>query len=71
MNILFKFDQTYANQLDRLVIKRFTMGLHSFIRQMGINDVKAFGLDTSNVIEEKIPIVIAREEKKRIQRLQR
>jgi hypothetical protein len=47
------------------------MGLHNLIRKMGINDVKAFGLDTSNVIEEKIPIVIAREEKKRIKRLVR
>jgi hypothetical protein len=47
------------------------MTLHNFIRRMGINDVKAFGLDTSNVIEEKIPIVIAHEEKKRIRRILR
>jgi len=45
------------------------MGMHNLIRGLGINDVKAYGLDTSNVIEEKIPIVIAREEKKRIRRI--
>jgi hypothetical protein len=47
------------------------MGLHNFIRWMGINDVKAYGLDTSNVIEEKIPIVIGHEEKKRIIRIEK
>jgi KUP system potassium uptake protein len=71
-------DFLYVN-LDRVLIndyklpplKRFTMGLHNFIRRLGINDVKAFGLDTSNVIEEKIPIVIGHEEKKRIHRIER
>ena len=36
---------------------------------MSINDVKALGLDSSNVIEEKVPIVIEQQLKKRITRV--
>lgn len=67
--LFVNLDRVLVNDYKLPPVKRFTMGLHNFIRRMGINDVKAFGLDTSNVIEEKIPIVIAREEKKRIKRL--
>lgn len=53
-------DFLYVN-LDRILIsdyqlpplKIFTMGLHNFVRRMSINDVKALGLDSSNVIEKK------------------
>jgi len=63
--------------LDRILIsdyklpplKIFIMGLHNFVRRMSINDVKALGLDTSNVIEEKVPIVIEQQLKKRITRI--
>lgn len=68
--LFVNLDRVMINDYKLPGLKRFTMGLHNFIRRMGINDVKAFGLDTSNVIEEKIPIVIAREEKKRIKRLE-
>ena len=69
--LFVNLDRVMINDYKLPPVKRFTMGLHNFIRRMGINDVKAFGLDTSNVIEEKIPIVIAHEEKKRIKRIQR
>jgi KUP system potassium uptake protein len=69
--LFVNLDRVMINDYKLPGLKRFTMGLHNFIRRMGINDVKAFGLDTSNVIEEKIPIVIEREEKKRIIRIQR
>jgi KUP system potassium uptake protein len=69
--LFVNLDRVMINDYKLPGLKRFTMGLHNFIRGMGINDVKAFGLDTSNVIEEKIPIVIEREEKKRIIRIQR
>jgi hypothetical protein len=36
---------------------------------MSINDVKALGLDSSNVIEEKVPIVIDQKLKNRIARV--
>jgi len=49
--------------------KAFTMGLHNVIRNFSLNDVKSLGLDTSNVIEEKVPIVIEQAIKKRITRV--
>jgi KUP system potassium uptake protein len=67
--LFVNLDRVMINDYKLPGLKRFTMGMHNLIRRMGINDVKAFGLDTSNVIEEKIPIVIAREEKKRISRI--
>jgi KUP system potassium uptake protein len=69
-------DFLYVN-LDRILIsdyklpplKIFIMGLHNFVRRMSINDVKALGLDSANVIEEKVPIVIEQQLKKRIIRV--
>lgn len=69
-------DFLYVN-LDRILIsdyklpplKIFIMGLHNFVRRLGITDVKALGLDSSNVIEEKVPIVIEQQIKKRISRV--
>ena len=69
-------DCLYVN-LDRILIsdyklpliQGFIMGLHNFIRKISINDVKALGLDSSNVIEEKVPIVIEQQLKKRIMRV--
>jgi len=49
----------------------FTMTLHEFTRWIGINDVRALGMDTSNVIEEKVPIIIERPIIRRIERVQR
>jgi KUP system potassium uptake protein len=45
-----------------------TMNLHEFARWFSINDIKALGLDTSNVIEEKVPIAIERIITQRIKR---
>jgi KUP system potassium uptake protein len=69
--LFVNLDRILINDYKLPPLKRFTMGLHNFIRWMGINDVKAYGLDTSNVIEEKIPIVIGHEEKKRIIRIEK
>ncbi len=52
-------------------LKIFIMGLHNFVRRLGIDDVKALGLDSSNVIEEKVPILIEQEIKKRIIRVKK
>ncbi|MGV8091633.1 MAG: KUP/HAK/KT family potassium transporter [Mangrovibacterium sp.] len=46
------------------------MVLHSFTRWIGINDVKALGLDTSCVIEEKVPISIERPLRRNIERVE-
>ena len=45
-----------------------TLGLHEITRWLSINDVKALGLDTSNVIEEKVPIAIEQIVTQRIKR---
>ncbi len=45
------------------------MGLHTFTRLLSINDVKALGLDTSCVIEEKVPISIERPLNRKISRI--
>lgn len=69
-------DFLYVN-LDRILISDyklppqgiFIMGLHNFIRHISLTDVKSLGLDSSNVIEEKVPIVIEQKIKKRIIRV--
>lgn len=45
------------------------MGMHSFTRLFSINDVKALGLDSSSVIEEKVPIAIERPLSRKIRRI--
>lgn len=50
-------------------MESFIMKLHNFIRRLGITDVKALGLESSNVIEEKVPIIITPDVKARIQRV--
>ncbi len=45
------------------------MGLHAFTRIISINDVKSFGLDTSSVIEEKVPIAVERPLSRKITRI--
>jgi len=45
------------------------MGLHAFTRLFSINDVKALGLDSSSVIEEKVPISMERPLNRKIRRI--
>lgn len=45
------------------------MGIHAFTRWLSINDVKALGLDSSSVIEEKVPISVERPLSRKIQRI--
>lgn len=47
----------------------FVMNLHSFTLRLSINDVKALGLDSSSIIEEKVPISIERSIDRRIERI--
>lgn len=72
----FPPDFVYVN-LDRVMSRDYSlspwesiiMGLHQFARIISINDVKALGLDTSNVIEEKVPIVVERPLSRKIRRI--
>ncbi|MDP4278650.1 MAG: KUP/HAK/KT family potassium transporter, partial [Bacteroidota bacterium] len=66
-NFLFvNLDRILAvdNKLDRG--ERFTMNLHNIIKNFSNTDIKALGLDTSSVIEEKIPILLPQPVTKRI-----
>jgi KUP system potassium uptake protein len=47
---------------------KFMMGLYKFLRKIGIGEMKAFGLDTSNVIIEKVPLMVDKSYKRVIKR---
>jgi KUP system potassium uptake protein len=72
----FPADFLFVN-LDRVMTQDYKlspwetliMGLHSLVRSLSINDVKALGLDSSSVIEEKVPISIERPLNRKIQRI--
>jgi KUP system potassium uptake protein len=72
----FPPDFVFVN-LDRIMTQDYKlspwetmiMGLHAFTRKLSINDVKALGLDSSCVIEEKVPISIERPLNRKIQRI--
>ena len=72
----FPADFLFVN-LDRVMTQDYKlspwetmiMGLHAFTRMFSINDVKALGLDSSSVIEEKVPISIERPLNRKIQRV--
>lgn len=72
----FPADFLFVN-LDRIMTQDYKlspwesmiMGLHAFVRLFSINDVKALGLDSSSVIEEKVPISIERPLNRKISRV--
>jgi len=37
--------------------QRMTINLYRFLKNIGISEVKAYGLDTSNVLVEKVPLI--------------
>ncbi len=72
----FPADFLFVN-IERIMTKDYklspletvTMSLHGLSRFFSINDVKALGLDTSSVIDEKVPIAIERPVNRRIERV--
>ncbi|MPM05351.1 hypothetical protein SDC9_51639 [bioreactor metagenome] len=48
--------QTY--DFDFPPFEQFIMDIYEFFRRFGISDIKQFGLDTSNVEVEKVPMKI-------------
>ncbi len=67
--LFVNLDRIMTHDYNLPPLKTFIMGLHNVIRGFSLNDVKSLGLDTSNVIEEKVPIVIEQAVKKRITRV--
>jgi KUP system potassium uptake protein len=47
---------------------KMLLNLYRFLRHIGVNDTKAFGLDTSNVIIEKVPLLVEKSYKRVIKR---
>jgi len=48
---------SYENTLNLYTI--FILNLYFFIKKISLSEVKAFGLDTSNVTTEKVPLVVS------------
>ena len=48
--------------------QKFIIGMYNLIHRMGIGEVKAFGLDTSNIIVEKVPLSVDKSYKRVIER---
>lgn len=48
--------------------ERLIMNFYNIIKHLGITDTRAYGLDTSNVMVESVPLVIKREYKSKIKR---
>jgi len=46
------------------------MNLYNIIKHLGITDSRAYGLDTSNVTVESVPLVIKSEYKNKIKRVE-
>ena len=67
--VFVNLDRIMNPDFDLPMGQKVIMTLHEFSRFISINDVKALGLDTSNVIEEKVPIIIERPVKHRIMRV--
>jgi len=67
--LFVNLDRIMTHDYNLPPIRAFIMGLHNAIRGYSLNDVKSLGLDTSTVIEEKVPIVIEQSVKKRITRV--
>lgn len=67
--LFVNLDRIMTHDYNLPPLKAFIMGLHNAIRKFSLNDVKSLGLDTSTVIEEKVPIVIGQSIKKRINRV--
>jgi KUP system potassium uptake protein len=54
--------------LDFSPYQKFVIGMYNLVHRMGISEVKAFGLDTSNIIVEKVPLSVDKSYKRTITR---
>lgn len=68
--VFINLDRIMTSDYELSPWEKFTMNLHEITRLISITDVKALGLDTSNVIEEKVPITIQHPLDRRIERLE-
>jgi KUP system potassium uptake protein len=50
-------------------IDQFIMDIYAMLTRLSTSDIRAYGLDTSNVLEEKVPFVLETDKKQEIKRL--
>lgn len=68
----FKFvviDRIQNFDFDFKPFDQFIMDLYEVLKRIGISDVKAYGLDISNVEVEKVPLMISKYEKSHLKRV--
>jgi KUP system potassium uptake protein len=49
---------------------KYIMDLYFIIKEFGLSEEKAFGLDTSTVLVEKVPMIISPREEIKLQRIE-
>jgi KUP system potassium uptake protein len=68
----FKFvliDRIMLNDFKLSNIDSFTISLHSLVKRLSIPAERAFNLDNTSIIVEKVPIIIDQPVSKRIKRI--
>ncbi|MCX6333730.1 MAG: KUP/HAK/KT family potassium transporter [Bacteroidia bacterium] len=69
----FKFiliDRIMSRDYTLSTWENFTLALHSLVRRLSISDIRTLNLDSTNTIEEQVPITIDRPVHYRIKRIQ-
>jgi KUP system potassium uptake protein len=69
----FKFiliDRIMSRDYTLSTWENFTLSLHSLVRRLSISDIRSLNLDSTNTIEEQVPISIDRSIPYRIKRIQ-
>ncbi len=61
-------DRVVNNEDDFTLHQKMVMQFYKLVRKMGIADVKALGLDTSNVVVESVPLIMDHKSHQRINR---
>ncbi|MBP8959726.1 MAG: KUP/HAK/KT family potassium transporter [Bacteroidales bacterium] len=68
----FKFvliDRVMPTDNPLSTLENITLTIHNFVRKLSLPDVKAFHLDSTNTIEEQVPIIIDQPGDSRIKRV--
>jgi KUP system potassium uptake protein len=68
----FKFvviEKFLSNDNELPVLRKIILDIYFFIKEYSLSEEKAFGLDTSNVLVEKFPLVISQVRKVELKRV--
>ena len=61
---IYNFEYSYKFR------EKITMNLYNIFKYLGVSDVKSYGLDTSNVTVESVPLFVKSEYKSKIKRVE-